>query len=131
MTDDLAGFMLARIAEDEEVARGAAGVPWETMRWPGGSQVLVAASAIRNEKWRLGKLGHVATVEHTHDVDHIARHDPARVLAECDAKRRIVEQYIDAVKGRKWATCTALERVLPVLALPYADHPDYREEWRP
>jgi hypothetical protein len=21
--------------------------------------------------------------------------------------------------------------VLPLLAVPYADHPDYREEWRP
>lgn len=27
-------------------------------------------------------------------LDHIARHDPARVLAECAAKRRIIETYV-------------------------------------
>ncbi|WP_107768500.1 DUF6221 family protein [Nocardioides terrigena] len=45
-----------------------------------------------------------------------------RALAECEAKGRIVE----------WAR-SALEpdAVLVALALPYVDHPDYREEWKP
>lgn len=43
-----------------------------------------------------------------------------RAYAECEAKRRIVD----------WARY-ALEpdAVLLALALPYADHPDYREVW--
>lgn len=114
---DLADFLLARIAEDEAVAREAAGVPWEVIHWPNGSQVLVASAAIRDEKWRVGHLGHVATVEHRHDVAHIARWDPARVLAECESKRRIV-------KETGWVT------VMSLLAAPYASHPDYREEWK-
>ena len=58
---------------------------------------------------------------------------PARVLAECEAKRRIVEQArnyspeLEHGDNGEWA----FDTVLLALALPYADHPDYREEWRP
>lgn len=45
---------------------------------------------------------------------------PERVLREVEAKRRLVG----------WAETKALY-VLTALALPYADHPDYRQEWRP
>ena len=85
---------------------------------------------------------------------------PARLLAECEAKRRIVELHDHgdqacwemhrgvygpgwpegsyAVEGQAWAH-PSLECVperndpcdtIRLLALPYADHPDYREEWR-
>jgi hypothetical protein len=133
VTVTLADFLLARIAEDEEAARGAAGVPWEVMEWPGGSQVLVDRAAIRDEKWRVGHLGHVASVEHAHDVRHIARHDPARVLAECEAKRRIIEESVDFndLPGVDAGVDFENVRVLTLLAAPYADHPDYRNEWRP
>ena len=83
---------------------------------------------------------------------HIARHDPARVLAECEAKRRIVEIHPD-----EHGTCFACSDgddggcsdpeccgsgpipmfkdwpcpTLRWLALPYADHEQYRDEWRP
>lgn len=65
---------------------------------------------------------------------HIARHDPARVLADVEAKRRIVEEanlYLcDSGPGCGYRTKHG-HNVLRLLALPYADHPDYREEWRP
>ena len=51
-----------------------------------------------------------------------------RVLAECEAKRRIVERYKDL--GSHGDTGDA-RWVLPLLALPYTDHPDYQPEWRP
>ena len=61
--------------------------------------------------------------------------DPARVLAECDAKRRIVEMQATNDEDRHLPgfhyKAQMIERVLHALALPYADHPDYREEWRP
>lgn len=65
--------------------------------------------------------------------------DGSRILAECDAKRRIVERlgsYLSSdsnaepegawelLDDHAWAT-------LYDLALPYSSHPDYREEWRP
>jgi hypothetical protein len=66
---------------------------------------------------------------------------PARVLAECDPKRRIVREHVTKLfgDGTFCPTCTDTERRLPVrycatlrlLALPYADHPVYRAEWRP
>jgi hypothetical protein len=45
--------------------------------------------------------------------------EPAHVLAECEAKRQIIERHL------------YLQGTLALLALPYADHPDYREDWRP
>lgn len=83
---------------------------------------------------------------------HIMRHDPARVLAEVDAKRRIlagVEHYLDPHPGQPctnededdlYEPCelhvahmkTAVTPyVLRLLALPYVDRPGYREEWTP
>lgn len=106
---ELADFLLARIAEDEAVARQAVDY------WSGD-----AASQP--------------------EYDHITLHDPARVLAECEAKRRIVERYLD-VKAyvdrgnydvdEYAAELSGLETALEFLTAPHADHPDYREEWKP
>jgi hypothetical protein len=52
-----------------------------------------------------------------------------RVLAECEAKRRIVEVAAWLLQDGTRAQLTA-HQLLGALALPYADHPDYREEWR-
>lgn len=57
-------------------------------------------------------------------------------LVECEAKTRIVTELVEAMDWddsiREGATRTAVagERVLSWLALPYADHPDYRQEWK-
>lgn len=47
----------------------------------------------------------------------------ARALAECEAKRRIIQAC-------DYDGMTA-DYVLATLAEIYSDHPDYREEWRP
>jgi len=68
------------------------------------------------------------------------------VLAKCEAERRIVE-YAEATsectmhgvaRRLACAECAAADkvvgydaRILELLALPYADHPDYRQEWKP
>lgn len=77
---------------------------------------------------------------------HIARHDPARVLAEVEAKRYLLDEHQDVNDGF-CGTCVDGQwgypthggsspqrypcRTLRFLALPHADHPAYREEWRP
>jgi len=70
-----------------------------------------------------------------------------RILAECEAKRRIVDMAIGVEDHRSAAesleygndlhaipVAQAVDEtmidVLQYLAAPYADHPDYREEWR-
>jgi hypothetical protein len=102
----LTEFLAARLDEDERVAHEAAESDAMTSK----------PSTPPTRKWT-----------------HIARHDPARVLAEVEAKRRIVEMgasYVPELEhgdNGEWA----LDATLRLLALPYADHPDYRQEWRP
>lgn len=86
---------------------------------------------------------------------HIVFHDPAgrplppppmpgsypagRVLREVEAKRRILAEHRPMIPG--WChTCDVPADVkgnehgcltVRLLALPYADHPNYREAWRP
>lgn len=125
-------FLLARIAEDEGVARLAGDMKmWEDERgerWvehPTGSRIELPG---RNETEPIFGLW----------LNHIARHDPARVLADCKAKRGIVERARLAAEAGESALTTgaedavdfALEGVLRLLALPYADHPDFDPSWR-
>jgi hypothetical protein len=67
-------------------------------------------------------------------AEHIARHDPARVLAECEAKRRIVEpwKYSENEEMDWLYGAGALGRnfAMRALASVCADHPDYDDAWR-
>lgn len=69
---------------------------------------------------------------------HFANWKPDRVLADVEAKRRIVGSTAHPPKawsvfddGFRRGQMAAHDDVLRLLALPYATHPDYREEWRP
>jgi hypothetical protein len=63
--------------------------------------------------------------------------DPDRVLAEVAAKRAIVEIHYNGAPEHYTERCSPCDtvnepcRTLLALATPYADHPDYREEWKP
>lgn len=66
-------------------------------------------------------------------------YDPARVLADVEAKRRLLAEYEEdsqylARQGlgadmRDIGRLEGLETALRHLAAPYAQHPDYRAEW--
>jgi hypothetical protein len=68
-----------------------------------------------------------------------AYRNPARVLAECEAKRQIVHNVAACIQdaedgpGSECLRYTAqiVTPTLYALAAVYADHPDYREDWRP
>jgi hypothetical protein len=135
----LTEFLLARIAEDEYVARAFVNELGEAQRWQ--------ADEVGGTVRRIGTppfgLSNVEARTPTHlTADHIARHDPARVLAECEAKRRIVERdgkylieqwrrYSDEHHKTfdEWFT-KPYGTTLRDLASVYADHPDYDEAWR-
>lgn len=51
-----------------------------------------------------------------------------RALREVEAKRRILDRYVEL---RASISRGELLSTLRLLALPYADHPDYRPEWKP
>lgn len=128
MTADLVAFLRARLDEDEAIAKAATPGPWtvddetlaEAIHGPEHQDVVSG-----------GRWGGEATVFDTDDAVHIARHDPARVLADVEAKRRIVNERPWPI-GRNWDQVRAWhDTTLRLLALPYACHPDYREEWKP
>lgn len=121
-TDDLAAWLREQIAEDRRAAS--------------------EAEADRDDDWWWGPDSESASER------HIARWDPDRVLAECDAKERIlaahrVEQFSPRPGVPHTVGCFSCHiadatlyaggycDTLRALALPYADRPGYREEWRP
>jgi len=103
-------FLLARIAEDEAVAREVNPDAWD-----------YDVTANR-EAWA--------------DEDRVSV-GVGRVLADCEAKRRIVETHDGTVAGQpNTHPCDGTSGVyecdtLRALASVYADHPDYDEAWRP
>ncbi|MFD8254950.1 DUF6221 family protein [Streptomyces werraensis] len=73
---------------------------------------------------------------------------PARVLREIDAGRQLLALHLPTPyqdEGDRWPGCTTCSwrdemddlqvrypcKTVRLLALPYADRPGYREEWRP
>ena len=116
-------FLEARITEDEEVARAA--IQPEEM-YPYGDRKLPRLEA---HEWGAQIDGYVGGTWGT----HAARHDPARILAECAAKRAIIEQWDDPAFSDQGAYdaghARATDDAVRALAVVYADHPDYRQEW--
>lgn len=59
---------------------------------------------------------------------------PEWVLADIEAKRRIVRHFAEKIEGWEQSQEYWMDdgvKTLCLLALPYADHPDYDEAWRP
>jgi len=109
MTDELITFLRARLDELEASA-------------PSGHFVYDIESVIQRcpaarDPERCGDLQYG---EENCDCGLTARR--AYALADVAAKRQIIELVIGAYAGYA---------VLPLLALPFAGHPDCREEWRP
>ncbi|MGW2594782.1 DUF6221 family protein [Streptomyces sp. NPDC001515] len=129
MTVDLVQFLHDRLDDDEQTARRAISgqVDWEE-GW----------GAERSEGHRHTTIvPHVGMIHEAVQAQHIARHDPARVLAEVEAKRQIVRAHAKWCEGRCEAKYpegsfdAAHYWSLKALAAVYADHPEYRPEWRP
>ncbi|MFE1748991.1 DUF6221 family protein [Streptomyces anandii] len=127
--DDLVLWLRAQPDEDERIAREAGGLAWSRPEDPGDP------AAIRDSKGERVVCDEGWPSE-GQEV-HIAEWDPARVLREIDAKRQII-----ALHARAHHQCVAEDgptqwhasdpcTTLRLLALPYADRPGYREEWRP
>lgn len=123
MTADLTTFLRARLDEDEQTARAAHRPNWST-------------DGRRGLHYGV-EDGWMADALTTADADHIARHDPARVLREVEAKRRVLRAHEKWCEGRCEAKYpdggfdAAHYWSIKSLAAVYADHPDYRQEWTP
>ncbi|QIP87619.1 hypothetical protein GLX30_30365 [Streptomyces sp. Tu 2975] len=156
MSDDLVAFLRARLDEDEAIARGTArplnwhqGPGDDDPEWVSDEMVLMWPPEFHTP-YEQDKHWRGLTADPAGLAAHIARHDPARVLVEVEAKRRILDEHQEGTLGcavcaapedfdedsegnaewsraAKWWPCPTLR----LLALPYAYHPEYREEWRP
>jgi hypothetical protein len=151
--DDLVTWLVALVAEDERLAREA--IQETTGRWTvrstdwGGGRLYVEDDC--------GAMILHARYPNDPQYPHIARWDPARVAIECESKRQMIqlhcriwlepgaEEFNDAHLTREpMPVCAECRpegmfrratswpcRTLKALALPYADRPGYREQWKP
>lgn len=133
-------FLLARIAEDEAAARAATFGLWE---WVGDPRKDEAFLLARDGDAVVSAYGmHTEGYIECSDADraHITRNQPARVLAECAAKRAILGSLTSTAAahakethlGQKLVLAgmdTGLRLALQYLTLPYSEHPDYDPEW--
>jgi len=114
----LAEFLLARFTDDLERAE------FVSRQRPDGTGDL--------EPWRLS----------WHDEYDLLCIEPSRAIAEVEAKRKIVALHTCPCPDDcgECGACSGAHMSDPVpapcdtlklLALPYAGHPDHREEWRP
>jgi hypothetical protein len=163
---NLVTWLRVQLDEDERVALAATPGPWrhnpnKCWRKPGTAwfEEAVFAGPPGAEATCVAGTGETDDQQSMADAQHIARHDPARVLQEVEAKRRWLDELLRlphyAWDGREEYGCPKatdveiwrqifegdqvcncgrdehVDRSLRLLALPYADRPGYLEAWRP
>lgn len=158
MTDhkpDIVAFVTARLDEDQAVADAAQEAdpaPWTVdaggtvstgQRFGHGAGLVTAADEVA--LWGCEGTDFLCMTAPT--AAHVGRNDPARVLAEVAAKRRVLERHkTPSGMGDFYRVCHGCGHdygsgwtrylvddcpELRDLAVVYADHPDYAERWRP
>ena len=127
--DELVEWLRAQLEIDEEIARAAA--HYEAGNWTtkGGHPVSVADELVEQADTFERVVVFDEGSPSEEQAHHIAEHDPARVLREIDAKRRIIGRINSHAAVMGWDEVHG--DVLRSLALPYADRPGYEESWRP
>lgn len=127
-------FIEARIAEDETTARAAIGQRGdEHAKWhvsgPHQAKGVESGGHLENI-WEGEPQEWVDTLTVVYgegspsdeQADHIARHDPARVLRQCAAFRVALEWYRDD-------DYVVMAPTIKAIAAIWSDHPDYQQEW--
>ena len=139
-------FLRARLDEDEAAARALQEYrpgPWIVDTDSVGLESISSGPRRAAKGWDFNVIGEVWS----HRIaEHVARWDPARVLAEVTAKRAIIDLHPSHRQGHgQWcSTCgdwpqPGSEQIeiewpcptLRALAQPYAEHADFDPAWRP
>lgn len=141
-------FLTARLKEREALALAARdeapGLTWEPERVYDGVYAIDLGPATHpdSDSYSVGEDVRLPREM----AQHIAANNPARVLADIAAKRRILAEHRPVTERASWdsdvtycRTCTyddGLDRdVFPcrtvcLLASPFSDHPDFNPDWR-
>jgi hypothetical protein len=128
----LVGFLTARLDEATRSAEasGPHPVAWLTFCDADGQLQYTAVGASADERGESGIWivdgKEVPAPAFVHVI-----YDPALVLREVAAKRRIVAWASDPKMHPELIPEAERYYVLTALALPYDDHPDFQEAWRP
>ena len=142
VTDSLISYLRERLAEEEadaQLAQHCAPAPWTVAHGDRYANTAVIRYAKADPIGQCPECGARAEYDDSPAI-HIARWDPARVLAECAAKRAILglaemayaaerppdPHQTGLVNGWREFAISAVRR----LAQPYADRDDFRDEWR-
>jgi hypothetical protein len=133
--DDLIAFVKARLDEDEAAAKAAHPGPWILEEEVGGFGPVAWISVpfghgMPNAKSGLTSFAPLGTQD-AETMRHIARHDPARVLREVEAKRAILAAYAEADDIGESEATAALWTVMCAFAKVWDDHPDYAPDLCP
>ncbi|MFJ1995293.1 DUF6221 family protein [Streptomyces asiaticus] len=144
--DELVRWLGEQLDTDEQVARDATMGPWQNA--PTASHYATATGQTEEAVFAsppdvgtvvVASTGEARDRKNLRNAEHIVRFaDPARVLREIDAKRRIIAEVVpearkaEAMINEEWGSGSDTDGdLLRLLALPYANRPGYREEWRP
>lgn len=136
VVDEMIAFITARLDEVEEQAQRATPGVWKL--W--GMSVMADQDGTSNAETAID-VAHTVMIDddgkpRTFNAQHIARHDPPRVLAEIATRRKIVANLRTSIdhtwqfgeEAREVVVQLAV-RVLQHLAALDADHRDYDPSW--
>jgi hypothetical protein len=149
MTEDLTTWLRTQLDEDERIAIATA-----VAHHPAATWHLNGAGDIEDHQGGYVACGPYGCGMDEDDSAHIIRWQPARVLAEIQAKRRILDLHPhlpvvqpiwpglpshedDGPHRIGCQTCKFSDTTtwwcdtVRLLALPHAGRPGYRDEWRP
>jgi hypothetical protein len=147
--DELVRWLGQQLDEDERIARAASWTDdanaWHAEPSPYGARD-------NGQRWYVEDAMDDGVVSHVDPrasddegvARHIAEHDPARVLREIDAKRRLLARYVEHerldretfdAEGQHARSLVSLRAAyldaVRELATVYTDRPGYRDDWRP
>jgi len=134
----LADFNDARLDDDERIAQTAAALQDD----PEHGWGIVDDSSYAVPSKRRTISPHIGLTHEPEAAEHIVRFNPARMLAEIQAKRTLIANWrelilrIDAEpdpekRDRLALTRHGLDQAAHQFAAVHTNHPDYTESWRP
>lgn len=115
--NDLITWLRGVLDDDERVAKAATPGPWSVHR-QGLEAVVSPGVAMDKEEGGV-------SVE---DAAHIARHDPAAVLADVKAKRAVLD-LLNLTAGPYDPARGALKEAVKTLASAYRHRPGWTTDW--
>jgi hypothetical protein len=133
--DELVRWLGQQLDEDERTARRAADYDdgaAHDVHGPPGTWACLDESEWFGPSYRGGTVApRIGNVNAPELGAHIVAWHPARVLRGIDAKRRTLIRCEESMLSANPMLVHFAKQTVWEMALPYADRPGYRDDWRP